>query len=376
MPSIWEYANAQLRDLAVYQPGKPIEETAREFGSRAADIVKLASNENPLGASPKALEAMRAALECTHLYPDGGGFYVKRALAERLGVPADHIILGNGSNEVIEFIGHAFLRPGAEIITPEHAFIAYKIIGNVFGARTREAVSPAFRQDLDAIADAIGPETRAIFIANPNNPTGTMAPEEEIDRFMARVPEHVIVVFDEAYHEYVDRPPNTLKFVRAGRNFIVLRTFSKIHGLAGARLGYGIARPELISVLQKTREPFNANGIAQAGAVAALADDAHQRESKRVTDEGRAWLQQQFAAMGLPFVPSFGNFVLVNVGDGAFVFKALLPKCVIVRAMKGYNLAEWVRISVGTMEQNRRCITALKEVFAQGAALSTPPQNV
>ncbi len=363
MSSIWDSANPQLRNLAVYQPGKPIEETAREFGTRASDIIKLASNENPLGASAKVMEAMRGAIECTHLYPDGGGYYVCRALAEKLGVPADHLILGNGSNEVIEFVGHAFLRPGAEVITPEHAFIAYKIIATVFGARTTEIPSPGLKQDLAAIADAITSNTRAIFIANPNNPTGTMTGQEEIDAFMARVPEDLVVVFDEAYYEYVEQPPDTLKFVREGRNVIVLRTFSKIHGLASLRLGYGIARPELIAVLQKTREPFNVNGIAQAAAVAAVADEAHQQETKRITDEGRAFFEEEFRTMGLRFVPGFGNFVLVNVGDGAAVFKALLPKGVIIRAMAGYNLPEWARISVGTMEQNRRCIAALREVL-------------
>ena len=363
MTSIWEHANPQLRDLAVYQPGKPIEETAREYGTSASEIIKLASNENPLGPSPKAREAMRAAIECSHLYPDGGGFYVCRALSEKLRVPPDHIILGNGSNEVIEFIGHAFLRAGAEIITPEHAFIAYKIIARVFGARTTEVPSPDLRQDLDAIAAAVTPDTRAIFIANPNNPTGTMSTQEEIDRFMARVPREVVVVFDEAYYEYVDSPPDTLKFVREGRNVIVLRTFSKIHGLASLRLGYGIARPELIAVLQKTREPFNVNGIAQAAAVAALGDNEHQRATKRLTDEGRAYFEQELSAMDIPFVRSFGNFVLANVRDGAAVFKALLPKGVIIRAMSGYNLAEWARISVGTMEQNRRCIAALRDVL-------------
>ena len=365
MRSIWDYANPQLRDLKVYQPGKPIEETAREFGTRASEIIKLASNENPLGVSPQALEAMRAAIECTHLYPDGGGYYVTQALSQKLAVPADNLILGNGSNEVIEFIGHAFLRPGAEVITPEHSFVAYKIIAKLFGACITEVPSPDFHQDLDAIADAITPDTRAVFIANPNNPTGTMASQEEIDRFMLRVSDDVIVAFDEAYYEYVDRPPDTVKFVREGRNVVVLRTFSKIHGLASLRLGYGIARPELITVLQKTREPFNANGIAQAAAVASLGDEAHQRETKRLTDEGRAYLQEQFAAMALRFVPSFGNFVLVNVGDGNGVFKALLPKGVIVRAMAGYNLAEWIRISVGTMPQNERCIEALKEVLSR-----------
>lgn len=363
MASIWEYANPQLRDLAVYEPGKPIEETARELGADAESIIKLASNENPLGASPKARRAMQEAIECAHLYPDGGGYYVTRALSEKLGVPTDHIILGNGSNEIIEFIGHGFLRPGAEIITPEHAFIAYKIIAKVFGARTTEVAAPDFQQDLPAIVAAITPDTRVIFIANPNNPTGTMVAQEAIDRFVARVPEEVVVVFDEAYYEYVENPPDTLKSVREGRNVIVLRTFSKIHGLASARLGYGIARPELIRVLQKTREPFNVNGIAQAGAVAALQDDEHQRRTKRITDEGRAYFEEQFGALGLRFVPSAGNFVLVNVGDGASVFRQLLQRRIIVRALKGYALPEWVRISVGTMEQNRACIAALREVL-------------
>ncbi len=307
--------------------------------------------------------AMRDAIESAHLYPDGGGYYVTRALSAKLGVPADHIILGNGSNEIIEFIGHAFLRPGAEIITPEHAFIAYKIVAKVFGARTVEVATRDFQQDLDGILNAITPATRAIFIANPNNPTGTLVSQEAIDAFVARVPDDVVVAFDEAYYEFVDSPPDTLKFVREGRNVIVLRTFSKIHGLATARLGYGIARPEIIQVLQKTREPFNVNGLAQAAAVAALNDSEHQWETKRITDEGRTYLQEEFADMDLPFVASAGNFVLVHVKEGAAVFRELLQRRIIVRALKGYALPEWVRISVGTMEQNRACIAALREVF-------------
>src|SRR6188768_617600 len=220
MSSIWDFANPQLRDLAVYEPGKPIEETARELGADAASIIKLASNENPLGPSPKAIAAMRDALESAHLYPDGGGYYVRAALSAKLGVPADHLILGNGSNEIIEFIGHAVLRPGAEVITPEHAFVAYKLVARLFGAKLTEIAAPDFQQDLDAIAAAITPETRAVFIANPNNPTGTLVGQERIDRFMERVPDDVVVVFDEAYFEYVDEPPDTLRFVRDGRNVI------------------------------------------------------------------------------------------------------------------------------------------------------------
>lgn len=367
MSSIWDTANPQLRDLAVYEPGKPIEETARELGADTSKIIKLASNENPLGPSPKALAAVRGALESAHRYPDGGGYYLCEALAAKLGFTRDHIILGSGSNEIIEFLGHAFLNRGDDVITSEHAFIAYKLVAAVFGARTIEVPSPDLRHDLDAMIAAITPKTRLIFIANPNNPTGTLAGQDEIDRFVERVPENIVVVFDEAYFEYLDHPPDTLRFVRAGRNVAVLRTFSKIQGLASLRIGYGIARPELIRVLQKTRQPFNVNGLAQIAAVAGLADDEHRRETKRVTDEGRAYLQSQFSAMNLTFIPSTANFVLVKVGDGAKTFRSLLERQIIVRALKGYNLPEWIRISVGTMEQNRRCIAALREV------LNNPP---
>ena len=211
--------------------------------------------------------------------------------------------------------------------------------------------------------DAITPKTRVIFIANPNNPTGALISQEKIDRFMSHLPENIIVVFDEAYFEFLDDPPDTLQYVREDRNMVVLRTFSKIHGLAGLRIGYGIARSDVIAVLDKTRQPFNVNSIAHAGALAALADDAHQGKTKRVVDEGRAYLQEQFAAMKLHFVPGAANFIMVNVGDGAAVFQKLLAKKIIVRPLKAYQLPEWVRISVGTMEQNKQCIAALKEIF-------------
>jgi histidinol-phosphate aminotransferase len=368
MSSIWDLANPQFRDLPVYEPGKPIEETARELGARADEIVKLASNENPLGPSPKALAAMRAALDSGHRYPDGGGFYLREALAKKIGVGRDHLILGAGSNEIIEFLGHAFLDRGDEIVTSEHAFIVYKLVAAVFGARTIEVPSPDLRHDLDGMTTAITSKTRLIFIANPNNPTGTLAGQDEIDRFMDRVPPNIVVVFDEAYFEYLDHPPDTLRFLRAGRNVITLRTFSKIQGLANLRIGYGIARPELIQVLHKTRQPFNVSGLAQAAALAGLEDEAHLSETKRITDEGRDYLQKEFAAMKLQFVPSVANFVLVNVGDGTKIFRALLERRIIVRALKGYNLAPWIRISVGTMDQNRRCIAALKETLASGRA--------
>lgn len=361
--SIWDYANQQLKDLVAYEPGKPIEEVARERGLRPEDIIKMASNENPLGPSPKALLAMQDAVREVHIYPDGGGWKLRRAIAEKFGLELSNVILGSGSNEVIEFIGHAFLKPGDNIITAEHAFLVYKLMAKVFGADTIEVADPGLVHDLDAMAAAITPNTKEIFIANPNNPTGTLVTQEQIDRFMDKVPPHVMVVFDEAYYEFLDNPPDTLKYVREGRNVIVLRTFSKIQGLAGLRIGYGLGKPELIEVLQRTRQPFNTNSVAQAAALAGLLDDEHQNKTKQITDEGRAYLQAEFAAMGLEFVPSFANFVLVKVGDGNEVFRKMMDQGVIVRAMAAYKLPEWVRISIGTADQCRRCIEVLKQVL-------------
>jgi len=362
MTSIWDLANPQLRGLAPYSPGKPIEETARELGVDPREIVKLASNENPLGPSPKAISAMGAALTKAHLYAEGGGCYLREAIAARLGLAPENIILGNGSNEVIELLAHAFLNRG-DVLTSAHAFICYKLIATLFGAGTIETAAPDFQPDLDAMLAAITPKTRLIFIANPNNPTGTLITGDKIDNFMSRIPDDVITVFDEAYFELLDDPPDTLRYVREGRNVAVLRTFSKVHGLASLRVGYGIAPRTLIAVLQKTRQPFNVNGIAQVGALAALGDDEHQRKTKQVIDAGRAYLEAEFAAMNLRFVPGTANFVMLHVRDGAAVFKKLIAEKIIVRPLAGYNLPEWIRISVGTMEQNQKCIAALKKVL-------------
>lgn len=363
--SIWNYANPQLKDLVAYEPGKPIEDVARELGLRPEEIIKLASNENPLGPSPKAVEAMKQAVQEVHIYPDGASWRLRNALAEKFNLEMGNFIMGCGSNEVIEFIGHAFLQAGDNIITAEHAFLVYKLMAKVFGAETIEVPDPGYVHDLDAMAAAITPRTKKIFIANPNNPTGTLVSQEQIDRFMDKVPEHVVVVFDEAYYEFLDNPPDTLKYVRQGRNVVVLRTFSKIQGLAGTRVGYGIGNKELIDVLQRTRQPFNINSIAQAGALAGLLDEEHQARTKQITDEGRAYLQSQFSALGLKFIPSYANFVLVHVGDGNAVFQGMLAKGVIVRAMAAYKLPEWVRISIGTMPQNERCIEVLKDVLGK-----------
>lgn len=360
MTDIWSTAHPWLRELVSYEPGKPVEDVARELGLPPEAIVKMASNENPLGPSPKALAAMQEALTRAHFYPDGGGYYLREAIAKKMGLERANVILGCGSNEVIEFIGKAFLQPGDDIIASRHAFVVYKLMATMFGARTIEVPDPDFAHDLDAMAAAITPRTKEIFIANPNNPTGTLLTQAEIDRFMERVPEHIVVVFDEAYYEFLPDPPDTLKFVREGRNVVVLRTFSKIQGLASLRIGYGLARAPLIDVLQKTRQPFNASGIAQAGALAGLLDDAHQRRTRELTWEGRDYLQAEFAAMGLEFIPSHANFVLVKVGDGRRVFTELMKRGIIIRDMNAYGLPEWIRVSVGTREQNGRFIAGLK----------------
>ena len=367
MWNIWDYANQQLKDLVAYEPGKPIDEVARERGMKPEDIIKMASNENPLGPSPKAQIAMREAAADVHIYPDGGSYKLRNAIANKFGLEMGNVILGCGSNEVIEFIGHAFLKEGDNVITAEHAFLVYKLMAKVFGAENIEVPDPGYVHDLDAMAAAVTPRTKEIFIANPNNPTGTLVSQEEIDRFMDKVPPHVVVIFDEAYFEFLANPPDTLKFVREGRNVVVLRTFSKIQGLANLRIGYGLAPAELISVLQKTRQPFNTNGIAQAGALAGLLDVEHQNRTREITDEGRAYLETSFAQLGLEYVPSHANFVLVKVGNGKTVFGALMKLGIIIRDMAAYGLPEWVRVSVGTMEQNRRFIAELSQILSATA---------
>ena len=366
--SIESYANRFVCDLVAYEPGKPIDETARELGLDPSQIVKVASNENPLGPSPKAKAAMREAIEEAHIYPDGGGFRLRTAIADSLGLSMRNVVIGNGSNEIIELLCHTFLNRQTSLIAAEHAFVVYKLMATLFGARYVEVPDPGFIHDLDAMADAIDENTRLVFIANPNNPTGTMVGQEAIDRFIQRLPEHVIAVFDEAYIEFPDNPPDTLRYVREGRNVCVLRTFSKLHGLAGTRVGYGIAPTHLADLLQKARQPFNVNAIAQAAAIAAIGDEDHIQATLEVNREGMEFYQKAFAGRGLEYVPSHANFILVKTGDGDRVFKEMLGHGVIVRAMSGYKLPDWVRISIGTAAQNARCIEVLDTVLAATAA--------
>jgi histidinol-phosphate aminotransferase len=346
--------------VPVYEPGRPIEEVAREMGLDPRTIIKLASNENPLGPSPKAVVAMRKALATGHLYPDGGGFYLRQALAKKLGVEIDNVVLGTGSNEIIEFLYHAFVSPGDEVVAGDRAFVIYSIMAKMFQARCVEVPFHGHTHDLKAMLAAITPKTKLVFVANPNNPTGTRVTDAELDDFIRRLPPHVIAVLDEAYIEFLDDPPSSIKYAME-RNVIVLRTFSKIVGLAGLRIGYGVAQKECIALLQRVRQPFNTNAIAQAGALAALGDTAHIRKTKALTRRGLAYLEKEFKLLKLEYVPSCANFVLVNVGDGDEVFRALQRGGVIVRPMRGYKMPAWVRVTVGTMPENRRFMAELKK---------------
>jgi histidinol-phosphate aminotransferase len=358
--------NPALARLPVYQPGRPIEEVARELGRPAADIIKLASNENPLGPSPLALAAMEQALRQVHLYPDGSAFQLKAGLAGKLGLTPAHLILGNGSNELIEFLGHALLAPDAEVVVSQFCFAVYPIITALFGARLVTVPARAHGHDLAAMLGAVTPKTRLLFVANPNNPTGTVVAREELRRFVQAVPPHVLLALDEAYLEFLDAPLDVVPAIRDGQcpNVVLLRTFSKIYGLAGMRLGYGIACPDLIAALEKIRQPFNINLVAQAGALAALDDPAHVECTRRNNAAGLRFYEAAFQQLDLPFVPSAANFILVRVGDGQRVFTELQRRGVIVRPMGGYQLPEWVRISVGTPAQNERCVRELQAVLA------------
>ncbi len=355
--------NPALRDLPTYQPGRPIEEVARELGLPAADIIKLASNENPLGPSPAALAAMRQVLANIHLYPDGNAFHLKQKLAEKLELHPSNLLLGNGSNEIIEFVGHAYMSPGVDVVVSQYCFLVYPLVTRLFGANLISVPARNYGHDLEAMRKAITPNTRVLFVANPNNPTGTRVSNEELTRFVREVPPHILVVLDEAYFEFLESPPDLVAAVRSGAqpNLLLMRTFSKIFGLAGLRLGYGIAHPDLVTALEKARQPFNINSIAQAAALAALDDADHIRRTRQNNARGLQFFAEAFRQLALEFIPSAANFILVRVGDGQRVFEEMQKRGVIVRPMGGYQLGEWVRITIGTTEENKRCLEALTQ---------------
>jgi len=350
-------------DFQPYLPGKPIEEVKRELGLARVD--KLASNENPLGPSPRAVSAMKKFLNRVNLYPDGSGFYLKKVLAKRLKVKPENIILGSGTDEIIEIIGKTFLNPIDEIVVSEHAFIRYEMAGELMGCQVRKAPMKNFRHHLEAMKEAISPKTKIIFIANPNNPTGTYVTEKEVEKFMNDLPEEIMVVFDEAYREYVTRKdyPKTLPYVKQGRMVIVLRTFSKIYGLAGLRIGYGVGKSKLIEFMERIRPPFNTNSLAQIAALASLSDETHVRRSRSLVVKERKYLEENLAKMGIEFIPSVANHILLKVGNGQKVFERLLKKGIIVRPMVEYDLPEFIRVSIGLPQQNKRFINVLREVM-------------
>ncbi|MEO0108593.1 MAG: histidinol-phosphate transaminase, partial [candidate division WOR-3 bacterium] len=343
-------AKPNLAAIHPYKPGKPIEEVVRELKLRG-EVIKLASNENPIGPSPKAITAMRRALREMQLYPDDSCFYLRRRLAERFSVGEDWIVLGNGSVEIILFTALAYLSPEQSVVISDGAFIMYKIAAQIAGAQILTTSMRDYAHDLDAMARAVRSDTRIVYIANPNNPTGTIVTREELTQFMARIPDHVLVVVDEAYREYITAAeyPDSFEYLRAGRNIMILRTFSKIYGLAGLRIGYGFARPELLLDIAKMRLPFNVNRIGQIAALAAIDDDAHVRRSVATNAEGKEFLSAAFSRLGLKFVPSYANFIMVDFGrDARQIFERLQRKGVITRPIREYGFPNALRISIGT----------------------------
>lgn len=351
-----------IAGITPYSPGKPIEELERELGITGS--IKLASNENPRGPSSKAIAALSDATKTLHRYPDGGGHYLRLALAERWKVSPDQIILGNGSDEVITFLTKAFLNQGDEAVMAEPSFIVYKIDVTAEHAKPVTVPLYEFRHDLPAMAKAVTARTRLVFICNPNNPTGTYVTAAEVGAFLQAIPPDVIVVFDEAYYEYVTAAdyPDTLAILKGGRNVMLLRTFSKIYGLAGLRIGYGLTTPEIVQHLNRIRPPFNTNSLAQKAALAALSDEEHVRESRRLNTEGMGFLTERLNALGLTVVPSQANFLYFDVKqDGKTVFEALLRRGVIVRHLGG----AFLRVTIGLSQENERFITALQAVLSK-----------
>jgi histidinol-phosphate aminotransferase len=364
--SLLRLAAPGVRGLTPYRPGKPVSELERELGITSS--VKLASNENPLGPSPRALAAAQAALAEMARYPDGNGFALKQALATRLGVAIDQITLGNGSNDVLDLVARAFATPRDEVVFSQYAFAVYPIATRAVGARA--VVTPArdWGHDLEAMRAAVGPRTRVVFIANPNNPTGTWNDADSLAAFLDAMPGHVIVVVDQAYQEYVDEPgyPDCIPWVARYPNLVVTRTFSKAYALAGLRVGYAVSQPELADLLNRVRHPFNVNNVALAAAQAALDDDEHLARGVALNRTGLAELTAALARMGLACVPSVGNFISVHVGGPAApVYDALLREGVIVRPVDNYGMPEHLRVTVGLQAENRRFLTALEQVLGR-----------
>ena len=369
MKTLKELAQPHILGLVPYSPGRPMEEVERELG--LDDVLKLASNENPLGPSPLALQAIREALQGLHRYPDGGCYALRQGLSRRLGVTPEELCFGNGSNELLELVTRAFLGPGDEAVMGHPAFVVYRSVCQAVGAQIREVSLKDFTHDLRGMLKAVTARTKLVFLGNPNNPTGTCVSPTDLDDFVRELPPDVILVVDEAYREYIPRylQPDFLRYVREGRYLFALRTFSKAYGLAGLRIGYGIGPTEMVELLNRVRQPFNVNTLAQKAALAALNDAGHLEETLRITEAGRKTMRSRLDASGLVTIPSVTNFILVNVGvEGKAVADALLRNGVIVRSMEGYGLPTYIRVTVGTPQENSRALQALAEVLGTAAA--------
>ena len=364
--SVASLAPDYVRAIMAYQPGKPISELAREMGIAESDIVKLASNENPLGMSPRAREAAIAAVSDVARYPDGGAFALKNALCRTLGVEPEQLVVGNGSNDILELVSQAFLAPGLSAVYSRHAFAVYPLATNARGARGIEVAAKNFGHDLDAMAVAIRPETRVVFVANPNNPTGTFLGGAELEAFLEGVPRHVLVVLDEAYTEYLapEQRYDSIAWLARFPNLLVSRTFSKAYGLAGLRVGYGVTHPAVADLMNRVRQPFNVSSVGLAAAEAALGDEEFIARTAEVNRRGMTQLTAAFGELGLEWIPSAGNFVTFKVGDAVGVNQALLRQGVIVRPIAAYGMPQWLRVSVGLAEENARFIAALKQALA------------
>ena len=365
-----ELANAGVHQQPVYEPGKPIEAVAREYGRDPANIAKLASNENPFGPSPKAIAAGAEAMKNAHLYPDGGCQVLRQKIATHRGVSAESILVGNGSNEIIELLGHAFLRPGLEVVMGAQAFIVYKLVAKLFGATPVEVPMADFGHDLDAMLGAVTERTRLLFVASPNNPTGVANTEVGLLKLLQGLPEHVILCLDEAYAEYLEQSPDLSAAIHAGRKVVCLRTFSKIYGLGGLRVGYAYGAPELIALLHRVRQPFNVNAAAQAAATAALDDLEFVAMCRTENEVGRQVLCEGLTALGFKTVGGAANFVLSRVGSSAEVFEALQRRGLIVRPLAPYGMPEYVRITIGRSEENERLLSVLRELLKSGEITS------
>jgi len=359
-----------VQGLRPYQPGKPIDELARELGLNEKDIVKLASNENPVGPSSKALAAIQGELDELTRYPDGAGFELKKTLCDQFSVCPEQITLGNGSSDILDFITRVFANDGDNVVVSQHAFAIYGLVAKMVGAETIVAPAKNFAHDLDAMLAAINDKTRIVFVTNPNNPTGTWIRKEELVAFLNKVPERVLVLLDEAYFEYVDHAdyPNGIELLSQYPNLVVTRTFSKAYGLASLRVGYGVSSPELADLLNRVRPPFNVNSFALAAAKAALLDKDYVAESVAANNHGMAYLEGEFNRLGLSFIPSVGNFICVKMPDGInamAVNDGLLQLGVIVRPVANYEMPEYLRVSIGIEAENQAFIAALEKVLKQ-----------